>query len=199
LKKESNIMKYLLIVLAFLVGSQSLDAQAYNTAVGLRLGSGVGISIQQRIANKTSIEGILNSRLKKDQFTATVLVKQHFPILFKRFNLYTGMGLHKGCYTGTPAEGAIAYENPYGVSLMGGAEISLGRFNISYDYKPAFNISGGEKAFQSETSISLRYIFMKRPTKFSKWKKKRKKKKKAKAKKKAKSGGSKFGDIFKRN
>jgi hypothetical protein len=139
--------------------------------------------------------------LKKDQFTATVLVEQHLPILFKRFNLYTGMGLHKGWYTGTPVEGAIAYENPFGVSLIAGAEISLGKFNISYDYKPAVNIIGGEKAFESETSISLRYIIQKRPTKFSKWKKKRKKKKKAKvkAKKKGKNGGSKFGDIFKRN
>lgn len=189
-------MKYLLIVLAFLVGSHTLDAQSYNTAAGLRLGSGVGLSVNQRVANKTTLEGILNSRLKKDQLTATVLVKQHFPILFKRFNIYTGMGVHKGWYTSAPAEGEIAYENPFGVSLMGGAEISLGRFNISYDYKPSFNITGGEKAFQSETSVSLRYILMKRPTKFDKWKKKRKKKKKQKAKN---GGGSKFGDIFKRN
>ncbi len=187
-------MKYLTFVFAFLLSTTMIQAQTYNTAVGLRMGSGIGLSVQQRIANKTTIEGIVNNRFKQDLVTVTLLGEQHFPILFKRFNVYTGMGVHKGWYTGQANDG-IAYDDPFGVSFIAGGEISIGRFNVSYDYKPAFNITGGEKAFAGESSLSVRYIINKRPTKFQKWKNKRKKNKK---KKKKDGDGFNWGDIFKK-
>ncbi|MGB1217166.1 MAG: hypothetical protein ACPG5P_04780, partial [Saprospiraceae bacterium] len=132
----------------------------------------------------------------------TGLVEQHFPILFKRFNVYTGAGIHKGWKTGNSNDSTETYENPFGVTLIAGGELTFGKFNVSYDYKPRLNVSGGAKAFESESSISLRYVLVKRPTKFDKWKKKRKKKKKQKQKEKAKrkktgvKGG--FFYLFKR-
>ncbi len=175
-------MKYLSAFILVFSFAASGFSQAYNSAIGLRLGSGIGISAQHRIADKTTLEGIASTKFKADEFKLTLLAKQHFPILFKRFNVYAGGGLHKGWYTGnqTPVndQPVEAIGNPFGVTLVGGAEISLGRFNISYDYKPGFNFKGGEKAFNNETAISVRYILWERPTKLDKWRKSRKKKKK---------------------
>ncbi len=188
-------MKYV-IVFGFVIGSfLSGFGQAYNNAIGVKIGTGIGITAVQRVANKTTIEGILNAKLKQNQYTVALLGKQHFPILFKRFNLYTGGGVHKGWYTGqnniTIDEPTEKIENPFGVTLVGGAEISLGKFNISYDFRPSFNFVGGEKALETENAISVRYILMDRPTKREQRRKKKKKNK----------GNSKGGlfDIFKKN
>ncbi len=192
-------MKYLLVIFTLLLGSHLVSAQTYNTAIGLRMGSGIGLSVKQRVGNKFTLEGIVNNRFKQDQVTATILGERHFPILFKRFNVYTGLGAHKGWYTAdTTDEGGNVIEDPYGISFIGGAEVSIGRFNVSYDYKPAFNIKGGTKAFTGESSLTLRYIIVKRPTKLQKWKKDRKKRKKKKQKEKEKEGGFDWKDIFKK-
>jgi len=79
--------------------------------------------------------------------------------------------------------------NPFGVTLVGGAEATIGRFNISYDFKPAINISGGEKSFYTQSGVSLRYVLVKNKV----WRKmKKNKKKKQKAKAKAKRGEPKW-------
>ncbi len=178
---KRNILIVVFSLLAYLV----VDAQTYNNAIGLRVGEGIGLTFQQRVGNKFTLEGILKNQFKKENLKLTVLGRQHFPILFKRFNVYTGGGLHHTWYTGNDPE-IIAQGNPYGVTLVGGAEISFGRFNVSYDYQPAFNVSGGDKAITHDTAISLRYIITKRPTKLDKWKKERKKKKEKKKKEKEK-------------
>ncbi len=196
-------MKYLIVCITLLCSITFIQAQTYNTAVGIRIGSGIGLSVQQRVANKTTIEGLLHSKFKEEHLKLTVLAEQHMPILFKRFNIYYGGGVHKGFYTGNDAD-VKAQGNLLGVTLVGGAEITIGRFNISYDYKPAFNIKGGDKAFSSETGVSVRYVLWKRPGMIDKMKKKRKKKKKkkAKAKKKKKKNsdddGFQLRDIFKK-
>ena len=57
---------------------------------------------------------------------------------------------------------AEPYVAPLGISGVIGAEITLGRFNISYDFKPAVNLRGGEKTFYSQTGVSVRYVAFKR-------------------------------------
>ncbi len=191
-------MKYLMAFCLFLSTTTLAFSQSYNTAIGVRLGSGAGISLQQRVANKTTLEGIVGTKFKDNAYKVTLVAKQHFPILFKRFNVYTGGGVHKGWYTGgnrtTIDEPANPIENPFGVTLVGGAELSLGKFNISYDFLPSFNFRGGEKAFESSTAVTVRYILWERPTQREIRKKKRKKKKKG-----SKSSGGGLFDIFKKN
>jgi len=71
---KSIIMKLkscLLISLFSFLSILSLQAQSYNTALGVRLDTDWGVSLQQRIANKTTIEGLLQNSFKDDRFLAT--------------------------------------------------------------------------------------------------------------------------------
>ena len=154
-----------------------ISAQSYNTAFGLRMGTEWGFTAKQRVLKHTTIEGIFQSSLKREEIMLTVLGEQHFRLLTRRFNVYLGGGFHKGWRTTEPQYDDAGnlindYENPFGLTLIGGAEITLGRLNISYDFKPAINLSGGSSPFYYQTGISLRYVLFKR-----KWRPFKKKKK----------------------
>ena len=90
-------------------------------------------------------------------------VEQHFPLVSRRFNVYAGGGLHKGWVTRDGTEEDPIYKDPFGLSLIAGIEASLGRLNVSYDFKPAINLSGGKHTIYSQTGVSLRYVIVKRP------------------------------------
>lgn len=167
-----------ILIFALICFSLVAQAQTYDIAAGMRLGTEWGLTGQFRIGNKTTIEGILQSSFGKDEGIATVLIEQHQPILFKRLNLYGGAGLHRG-WNGSKSENKA----PFGVSLVGGMEVTFARLNISYDFKPAFNLRGGDKKVYIQTGISVRYVLVPRKTKWLNWGKKKKKRKKNKKKK----------------
>lgn len=151
-------MKHIpLILLFFLSGTSIGFGQRYGTAVGMRLGTDWGLTVQQRVARHLSAEFIAQSSLQREEILLTAMVQQHNPVLGRRFNLYFGGGLHKGWISADPETG-IAPRDPFGITLIGGLEFSLGRLNLSYDLKPAINISGGEKNFYTQSGISIRYI-----------------------------------------
>lgn len=154
--------------------------QAYNTAAGMRLGTDWGITLKQRVDNHTTLEGIIQTSLQREEAIVTLLAEQHFPLIFRRFNLYAGAGLHKGWLDNpqpNPDTGEVPAD-PFGVSFIGGIEFSLGRLNLTYDFKPAINLTGGEKRLYNQTGISLRYIIVKREWSVFGDKNKNKKKKK---------------------
>jgi len=173
------MMRTCLIFLATLIsGISALHSQSYDTALGMRLGTDWGVTVKQRVAKKTTIEGILQSSLQREELLVTVLGEQHFPILSRRLNVYYGGGLHKGWINETDVN-EEAFQDPFGLTFIGGIEISLARLNISYDFKPAINISGGQENFYTQTGISLRYIINKRkwrPFRGNKNKRKRRRK-----------------------
>ena len=123
----------------------------------------------------------------------TALAERHYALVFRGLNLYTGAGLHKGWLDrNANAEFAPAnIRDPFGLTFIGGAELTLGRLNFSYDFKPAINIVGGEKKFYSQTGISVRYVFLNN----KKYKQLQKEKKKKKRKKEGK--GIQIGDKWK--
>jgi hypothetical protein len=140
-----------------------LAAQSYNTALGLRLGTDWGISVQQRIGKTTTLEGIVQSSLQREEALVTLLGEQHYPMLSRRLNLYVGAGLHKGWLNASDERSGKPYKDPFGLTAIAGAELSLGRFNISYDFKPAINLVGGQHTIYTQTAVSLRYVVAKRP------------------------------------
>ena len=121
------------------------------------MGTDWGLTFQQRLLKHTTAEGIFQSSLVREELMITGLVEHHFPLITKRLNLYLGAGFHKGFVTDKTA----VYQSPYGMSVIAGAEFTIARFVISYDYKPAFNFSGGENSWYSQTGISVRYVFIK--------------------------------------
>lgn len=175
----------------------SLQAQSYNTALGVRLDTDWGVSLQQRIGNKTTIEGLLQNSFKNDRFLATVLLEQHYPILIKRLNVYAGGGVHKLWETNNDT----TFDSPIGLTAIVGAEFTIARVNFSWDFKPMLNIGDNvSQRLDATTALTVRYVISKRDLIKSKEQrqkdKAKKKKKKAKQRKKDGKDEPFWKDIF---
>ena len=167
-----------------------ITAQSYFTAMGLRMGTEFGVTIQQKILGNLTAEGIVSSSAISNETTATALVQIHNPLISKRFNFYIGGGMHQRW---RPLSDG-SRQHLRGVTGIAGAEMTLGRINIAWDYKPVYHLNATQGAFESETAVSLRYVFvrkLKRPKnkRFLKQspKKKRQKEKRKKKRQKIRS------------
>lgn len=164
--------------------AEGLIAQSYNTAMGMRFGTEIGLTMQQRLTKKVTAEAIFQSSIKNEQSSLTLLLEKHNNILGKGFNIYMGAGPHRTWYTSEESGATTAT----GLTGVAGAELTLGRINMSWDYKPQVNVWGGEKSFDSNTAISLRYVLVKKKKNplinLSGDKKKKKQKQKEKRKRK---------------
>jgi hypothetical protein len=141
------------------------NAQRYRTAAGVRLGSNFGISVQQKVFKYATIEGIFQAPLRNtDAAIITVLYEEHRKLIGKRLNFYYGAGVHKGWASNSENL------NPSGISLIAGVEMSLDRLNLSMDYKPVLNTFSGDRFLESQSALTLRYIFIKQKKKKRNWK-----------------------------
>jgi hypothetical protein len=162
------------------------SAQKYRTAVGLRLGSGnYGFTAQQRIFEKTTIEGL--ALLRSREVTGTLLLERHFPILGPSLNYYFGAGGHAGRHKDYGAVG--------GFDAMVGAEwkLPIVPLVLSADFKPSVEFNN-EDWFRFPTAVSVRYVLIKeKKSSFMgglfENDKDRDKAKKSKSKEKSRSGG----------
>ena len=147
------------LLVLFAVVSIQLSAQSYNTAVGLRLGTDWGLTIQQRIAKMTTVEAIIQQSLGKDETSVSLLLEQHKRLISKRFNFYIGAGIQKG-WSGELD--SLNEGDPFGFPLIAGAEFTIKNLVLSYDFKPVINVLGGSP-FVVQSGLSLRYVFWSRP------------------------------------
>lgn len=181
------------------------SAQRYGTAVGLRLGNSdqgrmLGISAQQRIVDRISLEGILQSDFNLNT-TLSFLLEKHNPIISKRFNYYYGAGVSFGRESSTykddvNKELVQTYGNStVGVDLIGGLELTVVNTVISLDYKPNVNISGRNEFYRGQVGISARVVLVKSKEQ----KKKQRQRKRGKTKKSGDTFGQKLEAIFKKN
>ncbi len=152
--------KYLFLTLFMGFLAANVCAQSYNTAGGIRLGTDWGLSLRQRVYENYSAELIVHSSLQREDGALTLLGIAHKPLLMRNLNLYAGGGLHTGW--SSEVENGQAVANPFGVDFIAGAELTLARINISWDFKPAINLYGGSSRFYTQTGISLRYVLWKR-------------------------------------
>lgn len=174
--------KFLFFVLLTVFSASGLFAQTYMTTAGIRLGNSYGLTVNQRVMKKVTVEGILQNDFKSKQnnFNSItylhVLARRHNSILSRRANVYYGAGPHFGFQNGT---GGIA-----GVDAILGAEMTVAGLNISADFKPHLT-SGEGNGFGLNTAVSVRYVFVK-DNALKKWKKSQEKKKKQRQKIRAK-------------
>ena len=147
----------------------SLTAQKYTTAGGIRLGGGIGLTVQQLLWDKYTAEGILQKGFTNNYTTFAALLEQHHSMLSRGMNFYLGAGPHFGSYRITGKEGEPSSKGVFGATFIGGLEMKLGSTLLSFDYKPALNLTGSNGFFDSQAGVSLRYIFLKAPTKEHKW------------------------------
>jgi hypothetical protein len=128
-------------------------AQKYRTAIGPRFESDrLGLSVQQKLHEKGTIEGII--AVGSNEYSGTALYEWHFPLLGKRFNYYAGAGAHignlkdSGVFTGADAILGIEYK-------VNGLPILL-----SADLKPAFHVNHTDWLNLS-SGVSVRYVIIK--------------------------------------
>lgn len=152
-------MKKFIILLFALMCSYSSGAQAYNTAIGLRLGKDLGFTAQQRIANKTTVEAMFYGGNSEPATYANLLLRQHLPLFSKKVNAYLGLGF--GSHWQLVEEEFT--EQKYTIPGVIGLEMSFGRINISGDVMPHLVLNNGnENSYKSIANVSLRLILVKR-------------------------------------
>jgi hypothetical protein len=142
----------------FCVNYHISSGQSYVTAMGLRMGSDFGVTLQQKIFGHLTAEGIITSSPVTNQTTGTIILEMHNPLLSKRFNFYIGAGLHNRWLR----DGEGQSLSRRGVTAVAGAEMTLGRINLAWDYKPVFHLNTQDQPFESETAVSMRYVFVKK-------------------------------------
>jgi hypothetical protein len=160
--------------IALFLAPLSINAQGYGIAAGVRVGSGIGISYQHQIAHNTTLEGILQRQTvgTVSDATISVLYEAHKNVLTKGLNIYAGGGMYYTWVEDRP--NAIKQPtNPIGISPIAGAELTIGKFNVSIDFKPTIKLSGGGtsdiKNFDMQSAFSIRYVLAGRFYKNDKW------------------------------
>jgi hypothetical protein len=135
--------------------SATMQSQSYRTALGVRAGTELGLTLQQKAFEKTTVEGILTTN--RYRWQAQGLFEYHRPVLGKRINVYLGAGPHFGNEKG--------YGSYWGITPIAGVEITLMKFVISYDYKPSININGGSGYVFHDSGLSVRMVLLRKKRK----------------------------------
>lgn len=183
-------------------------AQGYITTAGIRLGNNdqirtAGITLQQRILKKGTLEAIAQSNFK-DNTTIHLLGEYHQNIISRKFNFYMGAGLSGGWEKYSlkgntePTTGKTQVKT-LGADLIAGVELTMLRWNISLDYKPNFNIYGRESWYQSQVGVSVRAVLWNESDLKKRQKEKaraKKKKEKEQAKKEREESGKSGAENF---
>ncbi|WP_114777517.1 hypothetical protein [Botryobacter ruber] len=144
--------RYYLLILFLLGLATATQAQKYRTAAGARLdGNLFGVTVQQKILERSTIEGIF--AVGGRELSATGLYEWHRPLLGKRFNYYLGGGAHvgnlkdHGVFTGVDAILGVEYK------------VNGLPFLLSADLKPAVHINHEDWAGLS-SGVSIRYVIL---------------------------------------
>ena len=162
-----------LIILPLALLNHLAFGQSYKTAAGIRLDNGVNFTVQQHIVDGWTVEGILHTPLRSENIGVTLLGEKHQKILFRGINLYAGGGAHY--YWKSDAnrvETDATTNNVFGLSGIGGLELTFGRLNFAFDWKPELHLTGDTvHPFEwTGASVSVRYIIAKRErTKIKDW------------------------------
>lgn len=193
-----------IILLIFFSSISISQAQRYGTAIGLRFGNNnlfrtVGLTAQQRITKRLTLEAILQSDFKLNT-TFSGLMEKHHPIISKRFNYYYGLGASFGVeesFVKDEQSKQILHtygNSTAGIDLIGGLELTLLNTVISVDYKPNINLVGREEFYRGQMGISARMVLVKSKEQ----KKKQRQRKKSKNKSQKVSFNEQINSIFKK-
>lgn len=137
--------------------------QSYQSALGLRVGTDIGFTYQQRIAKYQTIEGILQTALFRRSGQFAAVWEFHNALISRGFNFYYGVG---------PQFGWIEDRNDQysygtgGVTGIVGAEMTLGKIVLSFDIKPDLNFIGVNNSparpLNIGSALSVRTVIVKK-------------------------------------
>ena len=144
----------LILIIGFTV---IVNAQDYNTGLGLRGGTAWGITAKHFISKTTAFEGFLYAHSRG--FNVTGLYEIHYNAFdVDRLNWYFGFGAHIGSWNYSDSD---MNDFVLGADGVVGIEYSFTEapINIGVDWNPYFNIIGYTGFFAGSGAISIRYIF----------------------------------------
>ncbi|MEY3194372.1 MAG: hypothetical protein RIQ78_469 [Bacteroidota bacterium] len=155
------------ITSAFILLSLPVFSQAYKTAAGVRFDNGFNITLQQFLQDGWTVEGILHTPILSRDFGATILGEKHHKIIARGTNFYTGAGVHYYWNANANQNTSLVKHNVFGFTGIAGIEFSMGRLNLSVDWKPELHLAGDQShPFDwNGAAISARYIIEKRERK----------------------------------
>jgi hypothetical protein len=158
------IRNTILVIAFYLLAVSPIVAQSYVTTIGARVADNTdfrmaGISFQQLVLKKVTLEGILQSDFQKNT-TLHLLAESHQNIISNRLNFYVGAGLSGGFEEFSQKTLPVTQNKTFGADLIAGLEVTLLHWNISLDYKPNFNIYGRESWYQGQVGISVRRVII---------------------------------------
>ena len=141
-----------------------VQAQDYQTGIGLRGGFSNGLTVKHFLGDQTAVEGILSTRWRG--FLITGLLEFHRPTQVDGLQWYYGFGGHIGVWNNRNNSKNPFFDNDKSGTVIGvdgilGIEYSFSGipFNLSLDWKPAFNLIGYSGFRGDGGALSIRYIF----------------------------------------
>jgi hypothetical protein len=159
-------MKKLLfsLILFFALGlGTEVFAQGYNTGVGLRAGSGNGLTVKHFINESAALEGILYTRW--NGLIVAGLYEVHNDIReVKNLQWFYGGGAHLGTWNAgrgnTPWGDRNESYTIVGLDAIIGLDYKFANapINLSLDWKPTINLNG-QRFWGDEVALSIRYAF----------------------------------------
>lgn len=157
-------MKKFILTMALMMSlAVTLNAQNYNTGIGLRGGLSNGITIKHFVSSYNAFEGIVAARWGGILITGLFEFDNSFNT--PGLTWYYGVGGHVGIWD-VPrhadwwTEGEVT--SPIiGVDAIIGIEYTFPNFpiSISLDWKPAMNLIGYTGAWADSGAFSIRYVF----------------------------------------
>ena len=176
--QKSIFSRVLAIILVSISFFNTGFAQKYNLAAGLRWGGDFGLSISERIAKSWTLEQNINSENNDYYYAAFALARYHQPIVTSRFNWFYGAGPGIVRVKATPD-----YKESSSLSLLmqTGLEFTVKRMNLYVALEPYFYNANSGLRFKMHEVFAVKYVIIKRK---SKWRQKLKDKFKRKKKKK---------------
>lgn len=154
--------KILLLITLSIFTSGIMVGQDYKTGIGIRAGTSNGLTIKHFTGNTSVLEGIFATRWGGYNFTG-LFQKYDQAFRVPRLNWFYGFGGHIGSYQGEEHRRFDDDESHllFGIDGIIGLEYNFTGipFNISLDWKPSIDLSGGFYPWGDEVAFSLRYIF----------------------------------------
>lgn len=154
---------FLFLLLFAMAAFAKIQAQTdYSTALGLRLSPFYGFTIKHFINSEHAVEGLLHTRW--NAFKLTGLYEIH-KAAFDEPGLYVYFG--GGAYIGVANNRYYGRDYPesrgvFGLDGILGMEYNIQDesipLNLSFDWKPVFNLAPYSGLFGSEAALSVRYM-----------------------------------------
>lgn len=154
--------KFIIATLFVLFAFSQVNAQDYNTGIGLRGGFFSGLTVKHFLDERNALEGLLSTRWSGFDITGLYEVHdQAFNV--PRLNWYYGGGAHIGFWDGSHVNWAHDTRSytVIGVDGILGIEYNFADvpINIGLDWKPTLNLIGHDGFWGDGGALSIRYIF----------------------------------------